>query len=350
MPVLQRASYIACLTETTSGTLNAPAAANGIICYEADLQPLNESTSTERHPIVGHMGTQVPVPGLQGGTFKCKTFLVGSGIDPTGTATAPYYAPLMIGCGWQQDVTAATNVKFKPASYINEAAWSSTADFAGWDTLSIFEFAKVTAAGGADHVYKLKGAAGNSKISAKVGEPLTVEFDMKGCYVAAVDDATVSTPTFTNGTVVPKPFLGATATWTPNGGSAHTFIGLRSFEIDLGCEVVFRTDANDSSGRLAAVIVDRKPTWKITVEDPNDYDSAAGQDWWAAFVAQTFGALNIGPIGSTAGNIVEIDVPVAGILKVSSSFEDGIRVLEVEGSCANSAITTGDDEIVITLT
>ena len=71
MPVLQRNSYIAALTETTSGTVNPPTKTAGLIVYEADLQPMSESTSTERHPLVGHMGTQTPIPGLTGGTFKC---------------------------------------------------------------------------------------------------------------------------------------------------------------------------------------------------------------------------------------------------------------------------------------
>jgi hypothetical protein len=186
----------------------------------------------------------------------------------------------------------------------------------------------------------------------KVGEPITVEFDFKGCYLAPVDDVSISTPTFTNGSVVPKPFLGAAVTYTPaTSGTARTSV-LRSFEFDMGCEVVYRTDANDASGRIAAVIVDRKPTWKMVVEDPNDYDTAGtGADWWTFFTSGTdYGALSIGPIGATAGNILAMSIPVGGLLGVSSSFEDGIRVLEISGVCANSAITTGDDEIVITLT
>lgn len=344
MPKLTRLTGMLFELDATFGTWATPAvSANEVIVYEMEYEPLAGATSAARKPFLGvHASMQTPIAGLMSGKVKCKTYLCGSGT----AGTAPQWGRMLIPCGWQQDWTTGTSVVYKPVGGFNSAAWSATGDYTGMSTASIQFNVKDTAGAASAIQYEFGGAMGNATFKFKAGEPMTVEFDFDAIYRAP---SIVSFPSYVPvADAAPKPCLGATCTFTPSGGSAHTVV-LRELEFSLNAKVIMRPDGNNSSGFTSALWVDREPSFKLVVEEPTNLTPAAGQNWYTNFSNQVTGALNIGPIGS-AGNIVEVDMPNVGFLKVNPKDQDGIRIVEIEGTPAASTIATGDDEITITLT
>ena len=349
MPMLRRASFAGLKVETTAGTDVVPTAgSNAVVLYDAEIHPLSESTSVDREPYSGNLSQESPVPGMMAGTFTCKTYVSGSGTAPASAATAPPWGVALIGCGFKQTVTASTSVTYAPVStYSTAGSWSPTATYAGMEPLSIYVWNNDTTGAAAGKLYKLLGAMGNAKFSFKTGEPATIAMDFKGVY-SAPTVVSFPAPTFT-AHQQPKPILAAGCTFTPSGGAAHTMV-FRSLEIDMGMEVILRSDGNNASGFTSALIVNRKPTAKLQVEEPASYTPAAGQNWWTNFSSGVVGDLEIGTIGSTAGNIYAIDMPKVGFKKVDMSTADGIRVIDIDMQLATNAISTGDDEFTLTFT
>lgn len=346
MPMLSRRRYIGLKPEATNGTDSVPTnSADAIVVYDLEIHPLSESTSSDRQPFSGNLSQESPVSGFMQGSAKWKTYISGS----SAAGTAPPWGRALLGAGFQQTVSAATSVTYTPDSDYNlSSTYSTTATFAGMDSMSTYVWNADVAGAASGKLYKLLGAMANVKFSFKVGEIPTVEFDWKGVY-AAPTIVSFPAPTFT-AHQIPLPARSLGCTFTPStGGGAHTMV-LRSLEIDMGNEITMRTDGNNSSGVLSAMIVNRKPTFKMTVEEPASYTHNTGQNWWTNFSGQVVGDLEIGTVGSTAGNIYAIDMPKVGFKKVDMSDTDGLVTIDVEGVLATNAIATGDDEISIVFT
>lgn len=349
MPMLSRRRYIGLKPEATNGTDSVPTnSADAIVVYDLEIHPLSESTSNDRQPFSGNLSQETPVSGLMMGSAKWKTYISGS----SAAGTAPPWGRALLGAGFQQTVAAATSVTYTPDSDYNvSSTYSTTATFAGMDTMSMYVWNSDVSGAAAGKLYKLLGAMANVKFMFKVGEIPTVEFEWKGVY-AAPTIVSFPAPTFT-AHQIPLPARALGCTFTPSGGAAHTAV-IRSLEIDMGNEITMRTDGNSTSGVISALIVNRKPTFKMTVEEPASYTPATGQNWWTNFSDQVVGdgttGLEIGTIGSTAGNIYAITMKKPGFKKVDMSDADGLVTIDIEGVLATSAIATGDDEISIVFT
>lgn len=347
MPKLQDLSYLMAKTETTIGTENAPTLGASVVkTYELEFQPIAESTNTERHPMTGVFGAQeIDVAGAFQSAVKCKTYMTGSGT----LAVASPWAPLLIACGWQQNVTAATDVVYSPATAYAPGAWANNSDFAGMASLTMHMLIGDTAGGSTGMIYKTRGVMGDFTLDMEMGKPAAFTWDFKGGRVVEVDDtawtaATVSTESD------PKACMNVGATWTPNGGAAHSMV-LRKFSLKNGANVSMRPDMNSVGGYISALATTRRITYSMEVEMPVDLDATAGADWYGhlAQTAAAHGVLEVGPVDSAgSGNRWHLEIAKAGFGKVTQSVGDGIYILNVEGVCATSNLSTGGDEITLT--
>jgi hypothetical protein len=354
MPKLYRQSYLMAKTETAVGTENAPTLGLSVVkAYEVDFQQIAESTNTTRSPMTGAIGaTEIDVPGAFAGTVKCKTYLSGSGT----VAQAPAWAPLMIGCGWQQDYTAATSIVFKPATAYAPGAWANNSDFAGMTSLTMHNLMGDTAGGATANLWKLRGCMGDWTLDLEMGKPGAFTWDFKGAFVQPTDDETFTAATI-SAEADPLACMNVGATWTPYpagvAGSAHTMV-LRKFSLKSGNKATLRPDMNSVGGYVSNLIHDRLITYTMEIEVPVDFDVTAGTNWYGHLqqtaAVGSYGNLEIGAVGATAGNIWAINIPKAGVGKVTPSNGDGIMVFTIEGSCATSNLSTGGDEVTITLT
>lgn len=349
MPKLTRLSQLTVKHETTMGTdifAGTYTVANAVKVYELEFKAIAESTATERRPLTGAFGVgEIDVAGAYAGGFTAKTYLVGSGT----LATAPAWGIFMPACGWGQDWTAATNVVYKPATVYSPAAWTSTSDHLGMGSISAYHTVADGAGGATAIVKKLKGCMGSCTLDLEMGKPGVWSWDFKGAHVTPTDDDTLATGTFgAEGAI--SACLNVGATWTPNGGAAHTPV-LRKFQLKTETGPTLRPDMNDASGYISALITDRKITYSTEVEIPVDFDATAGADWWGHLkqTAAAFGVWEIGPVGTAgAGDRWAINLAKMGVGKVEEGDGDGIQTFSVSGACASAAPATGGDEVTIT--
>lgn len=349
MPKLQDLSYLMAKTETTIGTENAPTLGASVIkTYELEFLPISESTNTERHPMTGVFGAQeIDVAGAFQSSIKCKTYLTGSGT----LAVAPPWAPLMIACGWQQDITALTDCVFKPATAYAPGTWANNADFTGMASLTMHMLVGDTAAANQATLYKSRGVMGDFTLDMEFGKPAAFSWDFKGGYVAEADDQTWTAATVQTESD-PKACMNVGATWTPDGGSAHTMV-LRKFSLKNGANVIMRPDMNSTSGYISALATTRRISYSMEIEIPKDNDATAGADWYGhlAQTAAAHGVLEVGPVDTAGnGNRWALSIAKAGFGKVTPSVGDGIYLFTVEGVCATSNLSTGGDEVTLTFT
>lgn len=351
MPSLQNESFLMAKIESTIGTDAVPAAATDAVkVYELEYLPISENTNTQRRPLTGAFGVQeIDVAGAFQAKISCKMYMGGSGT----LATAPAWFKMAIPCGWQQDWTAATSQILKPATTYAPGAYSTTADFTGMSSVSLYAYQDDTAGGNVVKIWKAAGCMGSMGILFEMGKPPVISFEYIGKHVAPVDDENPATwaPTFPTNDTTPLACLNVGCTLTPSIGTAHTPV-FRKLEIKTN-QPILRPDMNDSSGYISALLTTRELTYTLEVEVPTDFDNPGGVDWFG-LLKQTASVgdrmiLEVGPVGTAgSGNQWALNIPRAGIGKVTPSYADGIMVYTIEGSCATVALATGGDELTIT--
>ncbi len=330
--MITRRAFLGAKAETNAGTDSVPtAAANAIVTYNTKPTIL-ESDMLEVEPMSGNLDLEAPIPGLFGAALSCETYMSTSGV----AGTAVDYAPLLRGSGMGETVVAATSVTYKPISTFDGTSGQ------GLKALSLYFWMD-------GKLFKSIGSCGNVKLAMEVGKPGVWAFDFKGNY-SAPTVVTLPAPTFANH-VTPKTIRGISAIFTPSGGVGFTGV-LRKLEWDNGCDVQQRPDANNSSGGyISAVIVNRKGKFAVTAEESETYtDGASNLNWWGKLTAQTAGAWAIGPIGTAVGDRINISMPKFGVGKVSFEPENGMGVLNIEGTPATNDISVGNDSFVLAIT
>lgn len=249
---------------------------------------------------------------LYGGTLAQLTF--DAEVKGSGTAgTAPEFGPLLRACGFGETVVPVTSVTYAPVSTAIESA-----------TIYYYQDGK-------RHI--LTGCRGTVSGAFETGQPGRLSFTMTGHH--AVADVALIAPTYD--ATVPPVVLGATF-------SVDSFAAVvAAVNFDLGATVATPPSVGASDGFAEIRITGRDVVGSF---DPED-GLLATYDWVSKWKTGASGALSLGSIGATAGNIVDVDMGQTYYKEIGQGDRDGIRALDISCGFAES---TGDDEISLAFT
>jgi len=310
--MLTRKTVILAKIEATYGVDPVPTpAANCLLVADVDLKVQGEVV--ERDFIRSSLSRLQFVRGIRHVELSFRTELKGTGTRGSLPAFG-WEGPLFRACAMSETVTASTSIVYAPVS-------------TGFESCTIYLYK--------DGIFhKILGCRGSFKLNFEVGKYPTVEWTFKGLYQAPTD---ASPGAQTLSSVKPVPVLAGAFTI---GGYAGVITKL---ELDQGVTVSERKSLNAATGIVGFDVTERNPQGSI---DPETVTEAAGSFWsnWESAAAL---ALNIGPIGATAGNIVQVAAPKVQYRDMTYADRNGVMTYAVPFALAMNA---GDDELSITIT
>lgn len=317
--MLTRKGVILAKSEVTYGTDPTPTvAANAILIKDMDIKPTG--AVIERDFLRSSLSPFKFVRGLREVDVTFKTEIKGTGTAGSLPATG-WEGVLFKSCGMRETITTGTSVVYTPLS-------------SSFPSCTLYAYK--------DGIYhKITGCRGTFKLRFEVGKYVEAEWTMKGLY-AAPTDATPAAQTFSS--VVPPVVLAAGLTIIGPPDTPATYSPVATvLEIDINNSLASRKSINATDGIVEQIITGRTPQGSL---DPETVTEAT-HPFWTAWSAGNDYALNIGPIGSTAGNILSVDAPVIQYQDISYADRDGLLTYSVPFRCAGD---DGDDELVITFT
>lgn len=189
---------------------------------------------------------------------------------------------------------------------------------------------------GQEKSYRMRGARGNWKLMAKVGEAAMFDFTFQGAIQTVTDTFTAFTPTY--GSKVPPAFFQGNLSL---GSGPYTGAHGTTFEIGSDNVLGPRESFNAAGGLVSTLITGRAPKGKF---DPESVTEAT-YSYWANLLAGTAQALSV-RVGSTSKNRMTITSPAI----VLETLDDEERVGNECNGAAFECVTlgSGDDEIVLT--
>lgn len=242
-------------------------------------------------------------------SFSCE--LRGSGA--AGTAPKGLGA-LLKASGHSETISAGVSVTYAPRSSSDQ-----------W----------VTVYGYVDgRLYKCVGCQFNVSIEGKSGENLMLKFEGESLYTRPIDSTFPSS--YSPNTTLPLKFRNVVAmldSYTPV---------LRELSLSPNNVVTSRPDANQIWGFQPALITDRNPGGKMTIEAI----ALATKDYWAKFDTDTLMALSI-VLGSTAGNICTITATYCKLRNIPKDDADGIVTHPLEFQMARTPLTDGSEYTIV---
>jgi len=319
MPRYIRNTVILAKAEATVGTDASPTgSADAVLVSDMSITPL-DANNVSRDLVRGYFGGSEQLVATASVKVSFTVELAGSGT----AATAPQWGDLLLGCGTAEALLTTPNrVEYTPIS--------STLK-----TLTIYYYDDGV-------LHKLLGAMGNCKLSAKVGERPTLQFDfvgLDGGISAASASATLSAwktpPTMTKANVVDIT-LGCTySAGALSGGTVYASTGL---ELDLGNTVAYTallsSDRIDLSNR------------EVTGSTQLDLTAANEVSFMATVKANTTQSLGL-TIGTAAGNKIIIHAPAVQILNPSKQELNGTRLIGYDLRLVPTSAGSGNDELRI---
>lgn len=294
--------------ESTYNTDPTPVASTDAVLVHNPALSFN-ATYTDRTPVKPSLSK---LQGIYGGKLAQLTFdvhLRGSGA----AGTAPEVGALLRGCGMGETVVVSTSVTYAPVS-------------TGIESITLYHYQD-------GKLHKLTGARGTFTASFTAGQPGVLSFTFTGHH--SDSDAALASPTY-DSTLPPPVINGA---FTVDSYSAV----ISEISADMGITVATPASISGSDGFGEIRVTDRNLTGSF---DPEEVLNAT-YDFVNKFETNANGALSLGSIGSTAGNIINVDMPVVYYREISQGDRDGIRTLSVGYGAAQSS---GDDEISIAFT
>lgn len=263
----------------------------------------------DRSLIRPFMGNSPSIVAGQYRTLELEVELAGSGT----AGTAPAFDPLLMSCGFSKTTTAGVSVAYQPVTS-GEIYLTLVCNLDGTQ-------------------FKLTDAIGTVKFEMNPKAIPVMKYTFTGVYSAATD---VTMPTGISFASFIDPITVGrvnSPTFTMFGFSP----AVEQFGFDVGNQIVWRELLNKSG----ASRTDRKPTATALIEMTN----VATKSWGEMIRQSTTGALQM-VHGTTAGNIVQIDMP-----KVSVSQEPTISDSNGEAMLnltMNVNPNAGNDELVLT--
>lgn len=245
----------------------------------------------------------IAIPAL--GEFAGKTAYQWAELDlevevsgAAAAGTAPPYGPLLRAAGMSETIVANTSVTYAPISASHESA----AVYANVDGMRQL----------------LLGWRSGLGISFRNEEIPFYRFGGKGLYATPTDTAL---PALTlTGHQGPVPVNRSNTTTS----SLHSYtVGLEELDIDLGLEVVYKSTPGGTNKML---IVNRKPTGRITIEHP----TLAQKDYNAIVASGATGALSIVHTGGAAGKILTLTASQVRLTNPVPGNNRGVRTLSMD--------------------
>lgn len=310
--MLTRKTVVLAKAEATYGTDPVPTVtANALLVSNLDFKVAGEEVKRDFYK--SSLSQAQFVRGATSCEISFTTELRGTGTRGVIPAFG-WEGALATACGMTETVTASTSVVWTPASSSLKSV-----------TLYVYRDGIL---------HKVLGCMGTAKFNFEVGKAPTATWSFKGLYETPTD-ASPAAQTFS--IVVPNTVLSAGLTI---GGYAAI---AEKLEIDLGVDVGQRKSMNAPTGILGFQVTGRNPSGSF---DPEAVTEAT-HTFWANWAAATAVALNIGPIGSTSGNIVTVTAPKLQYKDLSYGDRDGTLTYQVPFALAMNA---GDDEVSISFT
>lgn len=295
--------------ETTAGTDAVPTAAlNSMLARGIAPKPVNAEFA-ERDLIKPYFGSTGKVQVQSYSTIEFEVELAGAGA----AGTAPKYGPLLLACGFSENITAATKVDYTPITNNQK-------------TVTIHCFLD-----GVKHA--MVGAKGTLTLSLSAKGIPTMKFSFTG-YTAIITDTANPTGSDFTGFTAP---LAINKTNTPTFSLHGTAVKATDLNIDVGNQIDYR----NYIGSEDVTFTDRRMTGSATFE----YDSIANKNWWAITNAGTLGTLSM-IHGTVAGNIVQLDAPKVQVTDPSLNDDNGLSMLSVGLELQPNI---GNDELIISV-
>lgn len=197
--------------------------------------------------------------------------------------------------------------------------------------------------------YEMKGARGTFQLACVNGEPAMLDFTFTGSAEAIADSANLSGVTYP---LQVAPLCLSTGMTLRVEGSSSTYSPrVRSVTADVGHDVQFREDMNQSTGILEASIVGRAGSVNF---DP-EADLEASHPFVGSLLAGTAIALGFN-VGSTLGNMFAVYFPGLVYTGITDGERNGHLTHEITcqstgGQFSNASNTAGaDNEFVLLYT
>jgi hypothetical protein len=264
--------------------------------------------STESAALAGTPAT--PSSSVAMGTVTVKSTDLGGFV--AGTTTLNDAA---VTCHFNSDATQTAGIVYKPTSVTTEQK-----------SITLYVYR--------DGIFHpVTGCRGTVKFTLEVGKLIVADFKFNGVYDSP-SDVTASATTFS--TVDPETVINANFTI-----GAFTPVA-EKLELDVNNTLVQRKDLNAPSGLIGYEITDRTPQGSL---DPEATLEATHPFWNEWETAETM-ALNIGPIGSTAGNKITFAAPKMQFQDLTYADKSGLMTYSIP---YRLAMNTGDDEFSITI-
>lgn len=306
---LQRRMVLAAKIEAVEGTPETLAGADAnLLIYDVSFEPGIDQF--EREPVAGDLSPYGPIAGKRRGVLRFKAELKGSGA----AGTAPAFGKLLKACGGSETIVASTSVTYAPLTLAVPTL-----------TLGVYSLPE----SGNNIKEFISGAQGTWRFSAKVGEPVMLEFAFTGCYEPTVDIAAI-TP---SGLETTKPIALLATNFTCHGFATHK---ISTFTLDAGNDVQLREDINEAGGYFSAYIASRKPVFAF---DP-EKELVATHDYYGKMLANTEASFSLALTGS-AGNITTISAPKSQYIQVRPGARNGLQIYQIDGRLNRSS---GNDE------
>lgn len=306
--MLLKRRHITVETETTAGTAETPAAANGV--YNVYNPLIQQDIQVDKRQGQTKFGRLPAIPGLRTGTATFTTNMVGGATIPD------LWEVLMPACGWVKTSTTFSPVTNSPGS-------------GGVKTVTIGCYQ--------DGMLKMiRGAMGNAVFNMQAGRAVTIDWTFRGAWVAPTDTALL-TPDFPTD----SPLRFANSAIQLNGNYNPRISRLT---LNLGNTVEPIEDAYETTGAGVkyCMVTDRLPNGSMDPEST----LVATKDWYGEFIAFTNQALTLS-LGSV-GNRVAISAPKIQFTNLQEGNRTGMITEGVTFDCNKSA-DAGDDELTFTV-
>lgn len=307
--MLTRKTVILAKVEANYGVDPTPTvAANAILVKNVEVRPIGEMI--ERDFYRSTLSPLEFVRGMKEHELSFETELKGTG-SAGATPSWGWEGELLRACGLDETINAGVDIQYAPIS-------------TGFESVAIYVYK--------DGIFhKMVGCRGTFVITGSVGQYLAVRWTFRGIY-ASPTDSSPGAQTFSS--VKPPLLLSAGVTIASYSPVAN------AIEVNINNTLGRRTSYNEATGLKEIMITGRTPGGSFDPESVLEATNPFWGDWEAA----TARALNIGPIGSAAGNKVTITAPKLQLEEIRYGDREGIQTYEIPFRLAQSA---GDDELLI---
>ena len=311
---LSRTTKLLAKIESSYGSNPTPVAgSNAIQVTDIEVTPI-ESDNVQATAFQGFIGNSTRPTLLANKRVAVSFGAELSGSGAAGTASA--LSPLLKSCGLSETIVGSTSVTYAPVS----------SSFSSCTILCFY--------GATRHL--LTGCRGTATITMAAGSFAQINFEFTGIYNSP--DSTAMSGTFT----VANQSAGIEVNDT--NITTATFHGetsqrIESFDLALNNEVVYKETASSKE----VLITNRAPGGTAVLEEP----VRATTDYFAKAETAATGNSSI-VLGSSAGNIVTVNVPQTDITGVSRGDTNGVNSLNLPYLALPT--TAGNNELSIVMT